>query len=129
VKEPITIIDKRDRRNQYSPYINLAEGETIEILCLFLRVESQQFGPASPSACSLVIVFIFIYVIIRVEDDSPPHLRVLRAFAGRLSGQLAQSRQNRMSHQKFLDTEATRDLDHAPAGRISATPEEGSHEL
>jgi hypothetical protein len=28
-KEPITIIEKRDRRNQYSPYINLAEGETV----------------------------------------------------------------------------------------------------
>jgi hypothetical protein len=26
VKEPITIIDKRDRRNQYSPYINLSRG-------------------------------------------------------------------------------------------------------
>jgi hypothetical protein len=25
-KEPITIIEKRDRRNQYSPYINLSRG-------------------------------------------------------------------------------------------------------
>ncbi len=28
-KEPITIIDKRDRRNQYSPTINLSRGRDI----------------------------------------------------------------------------------------------------
>jgi hypothetical protein len=42
-----------------------AEGKTIEILCLFLRVESQQFGPditfSVDTGRLLHFIFIFIF--------------------------------------------------------------------
>ncbi len=42
-KEPITIIDKRDRRNQYSPYINLSRGRDIKSM-YFKKCQSQAFS-------------------------------------------------------------------------------------
>ncbi len=39
-KEPITIIDKRDRRNQYSPYSNLSRGrDKSDVWCLLTCID------------------------------------------------------------------------------------------